>query len=562
MFSEMFRRMRVFFVVVFACGSAFGQTQARTALTGIVSSDAEARMEGVVISAKRVGSQITVSVLSNREGQYAFPADRLAAGVYDVRIRATGFQAAEPNMVVTIKDKGASELNITLVKAENLAAQLTSAEWVMSVPGTQAQKEKLYRDCVLCHTLSPVLSSTYNAEEWKTTLVRMWNWSEGGSLQKPLLAPLRAGPRPGDEEFARYLSSINLSSAPTHNFELKILPRPHGNDTKVIITEYDLPRPDAEPHEAVSDKDGMVWYSDEAEGILGLLDPKTGKTKEWQNPSSRPGFPGGFHDLELDRDGNPWAGRHEYNGVAMFDKKTEKFINYTIPNVSPHTRPTFLALRPDGNVWLKDNADYKIIKFDPKTGEYTPYEEYPPELKLTSEEPATVGGTRSGQAHHSIYGMNTDSQGNAYGADIGVGNIIKLDTETGKTTMYPTPTPNSGPRRMHVDSSDRLWIGEWWANQIAMFDPKTEKFQEWSVPLPWYGPYDAVLDKAGNVWTGSMSSDTILRLNPKTGEFRQYLMPLLGINVRRIDVDNNGKSPVFWVGENRQAKIAKVEPLD
>jgi virginiamycin B lyase len=561
----MVRMKRMLYLAVFVLGAAFGATTtltAQTALTGIVSSDAEARMEGVVVSAKRVGSQITVSVLSNHEGRYTFPADRLAAGQYDVRIRATGFRAADPNMVAAVKDKGASELNIELVKTENLAAQLTSAEWVMSVPGTQAQKEKLYRDCVLCHTLSPVLSSTYNAEEWKTTLARMWNWSEGGSLQKPLRAPLRAGPRPGDEEFGRYLSTINLSSGPTHNFELKTLPRPHGDDTKVIITEYDLPRPDAEPHEAVSDKDGMVWYSDEAEGILGRLDPKTGKTKEWQNPSSRPGFPGGFHDLELDRDGNPWAGRHEYNGVAMFDKKTEKFTNYTIPNVSLHTRPTFLSLRPDGKVWLKDNADYKIIRFDPKTGEYIPYEEYPPELKLTSEEPATVGGTRSGQVHHSIYGMNADSQGNAYGADIGVGNIIKLDAETGKTTMYPTPTPNSGPRRMHVDSSDRLWIGEWWANQIAMFDPRTEKFQEWPVPIPWYGPYDAVLDKAGNVWTGSMSSDTILRLNPKTGEFRQYLMPLLGVNVRRIDVDNNGKLPVFWVGENRQAKIAKVEPLD
>ena len=561
----MVRMKRILYLAVFVFSAAFGATTtltAQTALTGIVSSDAEPRMEGVVVSAKRVGSQITVSVLSNHEGRYTFPADRLTPGQYDVRIRATGFEAADLNMVATVKDKGASELNIKLVKTENLAAQLTSAEWVMSVPGTQVQKEKLYRDCVLCHTLSPVLSSTYNAEEWKTTLVRMYNWSEGGSLQKPLRAPLRAGSRPGDEEFARYLSTINLSSSPTHNFELRTLPRPHGDDTKVIITEYDLPRPDAEPHEAVSDKDGMVWYSDEAEGILGRLDPKTGKTKEWQNPSTRPGFPGGFHDLELDRDGNPWAGRHEYNGVAMFDKKTEKFTNYTIPNVSPHTRPTFISLRPDGKVWLKDNADYKIIKFDPKTGEFTQYEEYPPELKLASEEPATVGGTRSGQVHHSIYGMNTDSQGNAYGADIGVGNIIRLDAETGKTTMYPTPTPNSGPRRMHVDSSDRLWIGEWWANQIAMFDPKTEKFQEWPVPIPWYGPYDAVLDKAGNVWTGSMSSDTILRLNPKTGEFRQYLMPLLGVNVRRIDVDNNGKAPVFWVGENRQAKIAKVEPLD
>jgi hypothetical protein len=39
-------------------------------------------------------------------------------------------------------------------------------------------------------------------------------------------------------------------------------------------------------------------------------------------------------------------------------------------------------------------------------------------------------------------------------------------------------------------------------------------------------------------------------------------MPRTAVNVRRIDVDNHGKSPVFWVGENRQAKIAKIEPLD
>jgi streptogramin lyase len=558
----MFRIMRALSLIVFACGVAFAGTSDPNALTGIVSSDAEGRMEGVVVSAKPAGGKITVSVISDQKGRYTFPGDRLNPGEYEIRIRATGFDAAIPNMVATVKDKRTTALNIKLNKTNDLAAQLSSAEWMMSIPGTQQQKEKLYRDCVLCHTLTPILSSTYNAEEWKTTLVRMWNWSEGGSLQKPLLAPLRSGPRPGDEEFARYLSSINLSSSPTHTFELKTLPRPHGADTKVIITEYDLPRPNAEPHEAAVDKDGKVWYSDQAEGILGVLDPKTGATKEWPDPSEKPGYPGGFHDLELDRDGNPWLGRHEYNGVAKFDRQTEKFVNYTIPNVSPHTRPTFLVPSPNGTVWLKDNADFKVFKFDPRSGEFTAYDEYPPDMNLKSEEPATVGGTRSGQVHHSIYGMNADSQGNIYGADIGVGNITKIDAKTGKTTMYPTPTPNSGPRRMHVDSSDRVWIGEWWANKLAMFDPETERFQEWPVPIPWYGPYDAALDKAGNVWTGSMSVDTILRFSPQTGQFRQYAMPRLGINVRRIDVDNNGKSPVFWVGENRQAKIAKVEPLD
>ena len=280
-----------------------------------------------------IGGKITVSVISDKEGRYVFPADRLAAGAYEVRIRATGFQAANSNMVATVvkQDGNASELDIKLIKTQDLAAQLTSAEWLMSIPGTQAQKEKLYRDCVLCHTLTPILASTYNAEEWKTTLVRMWNWSEGGSLPKPLLAPIRSGPRPGDGEFAQYLSSINLSAGPKHNFELKILPRPHGEDTKVIITEYDLPRFDAEPHEAVTDKDGMVWYSDQGEGILGRLDPKTGATKEWQDPSSKPGYPGGFHDLELDHNGNPgWEGMSS-TALLKFDKKTEKFVNYSYP---------------------------------------------------------------------------------------------------------------------------------------------------------------------------------------------------------------------------------------
>jgi len=552
----------VLFLALLMGGVAVGQTS-KTALTGTVSSDAEGPMEGVVVSAKKIGGTITVSVISDKQGRYLFPADRLAAGEYALRIRATGYDAASRHIAVTVKGTG-SEADIRLNKTENLASQLNSAEWLLSIPGTRAQKDKLYRDCVLCHTLTPVLASTYNEEEWKTTLVRMYNWSEGGALYKPMLSPIRSGPRPGDEEFAKYLASINLSSRATHDFELKTMPRPSGADTKVIITEYDLPRSDSEPHEAVVDKDGMVWFSDHAEAMIGRLDPRTGAVKEWEDPLVKPGFPGGFHDLELDNEGNPWAGRHEFNSFAKFDKKTEKYVNWSMPDsASPQARPTFLAIRPDGKVWLKDNPDHKAFVFDPATGKFTGYDQYPPNVTFTAEKEETVGATRSSTTlRHNIYGMNTDSQGNEYGADIGVGNLLKIDAKTGKATMYPTPTPNSGPRRMHVGPDDRVWIGEWWGNRIAVFDPKTEKFQEWLHPFPWYGPYDAAPDKEGNVWTGSMSVDMITRLNPQTGEFRNYLMPLLGVNVRRIEVDNSGARPVFWVGEHRQAKIAKVEPLD
>jgi streptogramin lyase len=59
-----------------------------------------------------------------------------------------------------------------------------------------------------------------------------------------------------------------------------------------------------------------------------------------------------------------------------------------------------------------------------------------------------------------------------------------------------------------------------------------------------------------------MTSEVILRLDPKSGQFNQYLLPRLGVNVRRVEVDDSGSRPIFWVGENHQGKIAKVEPLN
>ena len=48
-------------------------------------------MEGVVVSAKRAGSTMTDEVMSDAQGRYAFPANRLEPGAYAIRIRATGY---------------------------------------------------------------------------------------------------------------------------------------------------------------------------------------------------------------------------------------------------------------------------------------------------------------------------------------------------------------------------------------------------------------------------------------------------------------------------------------
>src|SRR5216117_802299 len=61
----------VFIALLAGRGPTAAQTS--TALTGRVSSAEEGAMEGVVVSAKKAGSTVTVSVVSDDRGRFSFP---------------------------------------------------------------------------------------------------------------------------------------------------------------------------------------------------------------------------------------------------------------------------------------------------------------------------------------------------------------------------------------------------------------------------------------------------------------------------------------------------------
>ena len=52
-------------------------------------------------------------------------------------------------------------------------------------------------------------------------------------------------------QVAEYLASVNLSKDEVWKYPLQTLPRPTGKGTKVIITTYDLARPEAMPHDVI-----------------------------------------------------------------------------------------------------------------------------------------------------------------------------------------------------------------------------------------------------------------------------------------------------------------------
>jgi virginiamycin B lyase len=557
--EEMMRRCSIWLAVILGLAVTLphsASAQNAAALSGQVASDEEGAMEGVLVSAKKGGSTITITVVSDAQGHYSFPASKLDTGNYALSIRAIGYELDSPKMAELAAGSPATA-DIKLRKTRTLASQLSNAEWLTSMPGADQQKQLLL-NCVSCHSLERIVRSTHDAAEFAQLMKRMGGYANQSMPVHPQLRiAQRALEERGDElqknqqKAAAFLSTINLSESDTWQYPLKTFPRPSGRGTHVVITQYDLPRSTIEPHDVIIDRAGNAWYSNFGEQTFGKLDPRTGKVTEYPVPELKKGWPTGMLGLRADRDGNMWLGMMYQAGIAKFDPKTEKFETFVIPPEMNKDMTQINMVRPersyvDGKIWSQNNGFAAVHRLDLKTGQ------------IETIAPFKTSGIGE---NHNIYDIIPDSQNNAYFTDFAQEHIGRIDAATGKVTLYQVPTPKSAPRRGMMDEQDRVWFAEYRGNKVGMFDTKAEKFQEWAAPTPWSSPYDIALDKDGNAWTGSMLSDRVLRLDPKTGQFVEYLLPKT-TNIRRVFVDNSTSPVTFWIGSNHSASIIKVEPLD
>jgi len=534
-------------------GLAMAESSSSSALTGKVTSHEEGAMEGVLVGAKLVGSPIATWVVSNAQGQYAFPRERLQPGKYAISVRAAGYELPKTSVDVTAQ---AGQLDLQLDKVTSkskLAMQLSNAELIMSVPGTPEQKRML-GGCVNCHTLQRVLFSRFNADEMAQVVQRMSMHTNNSSPLHPWMRPVASPPRPaGATPFSKYLSSINLSAADTFEFPLKTLPRPKGKATQVIYTTYDLPRPDASPHDEVFDAQGNVWYSDFNSQYLGKLDPQTGKVVEYPIPQNRLGqIAQGGLQVDVDKEGRIYYGNMSQMQIVRMDPKSGKMETFKPPIPESQLGDAHMTMidpafqQVDGKIWAN-------VAF--ATGEAG---------GTWHVDLATNTWTRvsyaAGSPPAQAYDVVADSKNNAYGMHMNNDKIWMTDGKTLKTVWYDFPTKGAGCRRGHIDSQDRLWCGVFHGDALAMFDPKTQKITEWKVPTAWTRPYDAQFDDKAYAWTAGMDNDFAVRLNTQTGEFTEYLLPH-ETNVRHVEVQKSGTLSSLWLGDQHGNTIIRVEPL-
>jgi len=399
---------------------------AQAALAGQVSSAEEGAMEGVLVSAKKTGSTITITVVSDAKGRYSFPAAKLDPGRYAIRIRAVGYDLEGPGAADVAPGKAAT-LDLKLKKTSDLAAQLSNGEWMASVPGNDQQKGLLL-NCVGCHTLERVARSAHDADAFTNTILpRMQAYVNQSIPQHPQLRKAeRLMEERGDQRVqvyrstAEYLATINRGSAQKWSYDLKTYPRPSARSTRVVYTEYDLPRETISPHDVIVDSEGIAWYSSFGEQNLGRLDPKTGKVTEFPIDVHKPGFPTGLLGLRADRAGGLWLGNMYQATIVKFDPKTTKFTTWKLPAEQNIDAAQVNMVSPqhshvDGKVWTQNNGFAGVHRLDVATGKVETWE---PFKSAPKGEP------------HNIYDVIPDSQNNAWFTDFRWRHIGRIDAKT------------------------------------------------------------------------------------------------------------------------------------
>jgi len=525
------------------------RAQNQDAITGKVSSDAEGAMEGVVVTAHKDGSIVSTSVTTDSKGHYAFPESRLEPGHYTLAIRAVGYDLAG-SAATNVAGESTSKVDLKLQPTKNLPDQLTNAEWMMSIPGTEEQKSALL-NCTGCHTLERIVKSTHDADEWTHVISRMMGYGAVSQPIKPqpMLDRTRAGAPEQFRKMAEYLATINLSATDKWTYPLKTLPRPSGESTRAIVTEYDVGRITSEPHDILVDKEGKVWYSDFGEMFIGKFDPKTLKLVEYPIKKFKPNAPTGLLSIEFDHAGKIWFDTMYQGSLGCLDPKTGEIVYYPVDPKWNDDRVqlnfTGLHYEVDGKVWTKSVGTQDIFRVDLKTGQW---EKFHPTSSLP------------GVPHAGVYQVMADSHNNLWMAEFTEGHLGKIDAKTLEVTWYANPTPHARDRRMEIDAQDRILVTEYRNSKVALFDTKTEKFTEYNLPEYTF-PYRANFDKNGEIWASTMSTDRVVRMDPKTGKTEQYLMPA-DTNMRTVFVDNSTTPVTLWVGSNHDHRIVKVEPLD
>ncbi len=277
-------------------------------------------------------------------------------------------------------------------------------------------------------------------------------------------------------------------------------------EATVRLTQYPVPG-GSHPHDVAPARDGTVWYTAQATGRLGRLDPATGRTEEV--PLGEGSAP---HGVIVGPDGAPWVTDGGLNAIVRVDPATKAVRRFPLPADRPAVNLNTATFDRRGRLW-----------FTGQGGVYGSLD--PPDGRLRVFDAPRGAGP---------YGITTTPDGEVYYASLAGSHIARIDPAGGEATVLEPPTPAQGARRVWSDSKGRLWVSEWNAGRLARYDPAARRWQEWRLPGSSPQPYAVYVDDHDLVWLSDFGANTLVRFDPAGERFASFPLPTADSRVRQL----------------------------
>src|SRR5437773_1913322 len=425
--------------------------QAQTVLTGQVSSAEEGLMEGVVISAKKDGATISISVVTDAQGRYAFPAARLEPGKYTLKARAAGYEREGRG--------GDARKTAEWLASINLSEQQTWSWPLKTQPRLTGKATKvIFTEYALPNSLiqphDVMLDKAGNV--WYSDFGQMFlgkmDAKTGKVTQYPIPIVKEGWPEGTlDLEFDRddnpwigvmYQNAIARFDKKTEKFQLWQTPKEWDTDGGQL------------GHLAIdgTPADNKVWIKNSDVGNIYRLDLVTNKFENLGNfKDPKTGKRIGTYGLHSDRRNNVYLLDFSAGNIVKIDAKTKNPTVYVTP--TPDSRPRRGRVDPQGRVWFAEYQGNAIGMFDPKTESMNEWK----------------GPTPWSAPSDALL----DRTGDAWTGSMLTDRIARLDTRNGQYTEYMLPR-STNIRRVYVDDSKNpgaLWVGNNHGASIVKVEP-------------------------------------------------------------------------------------------
>jgi virginiamycin B lyase len=292
------------------------------------------------------------------------------------------------------------------------------------------------------------------------------------------------------------------------------------------VQTYPVPS-GSHPHDVAPALDGGVWYTAQASGELGWLNPDNGEVREVSlGAGSAP------HGVIVGPDGAPWITDGGLNAIVRVDPETNRIDTFHLPSEANDANLNTAAFDGNGILWFTGQSGF-YGSVDPSGGQVRAF---------------------SAPRGFGPYGITATPDGEIYYSSLAGSYLGAVDRGTGEVRVIDPPTAGAGLRRAWSDSRGRIWVSEWFAGQVGMYSPRTGQWREW--PLHGEAPqaYAVFVDDTDAVWLTDFTANAIVRFDPASETFMTFPADSQPAEVRQL----LGRPGEVWGAESAADQLVVI----